>query len=98
MLPMDWNEWRSQWMDWLHENKPRMPNTFERIKGKNFMADEILGTWEIPGRGIVELSEVRFMDHRSIGVTWKDNVREAITVQSFSDLETELFDGSEVPA
>ena len=81
-FPLDWNEFRRLWSAWLADVqaggqlarlKGRTP-----FKGKNFMADEIIGVYHGPEWGVlVELSEVRFparggSDVRYIGVTFSN--------------------------
>ena len=82
-FPLDWNEFRRLWSAWLADVqaggqlarfKGRTP-----FKGKNFMADEIIGVFHGPEWGVlVELSEVKMPDFgarpqrdvRYIGVTF----------------------------
>jgi hypothetical protein len=66
-LPVDWNEWRQVWDEYRTSLEKRYGvrrgvdgNPFP---GKNFLADEILGTWTVGQGGRthpVELSEVTF--------------------------------------
>lgn len=82
-FPLDWDEWRKEWNAWKSDHADDLRPTSFRFPGKNFLADEILGTWSINGRN-VELSEVRFpnlserdergslkhFDVRGIGITF----------------------------
>jgi len=81
-FPLDWEEWQTAWREWLNAHADDLKPTRERFPGKNFMADEVLGTWKIAGR-LVELSTFRFpnleerddagrlieKEHRSVGIT-----------------------------
>ena len=60
-LPTDWNLWRSVWAEWLTDKRStgQVRPTSWRFPGRNFLADEVLGTFSINGRN-VELSEVTF--------------------------------------
>lgn len=104
-LPLDWDEWRKQWREWLRAHSASFKETRERFPGKNFLATEILGTWKVNGR-TVELSEVTFpnltdrdpqtgilkhYDVRAVGITYGIGVDGSGTVvHSFAELETEL--------
>ena len=94
-FPLDWNEWRHEWARWSTEkNLKRTPSPF---KGKNFLADAVLGTFKVNGR-TVELSEATFpnlsdrdergnlirQDHRYVGITFEDGTDLA---DSFAALE-----------
>ena len=60
-FPVPWDDWRPLWQAWLArqlEHGTFAPTAW-RFPGKNFLADEILGTWSVAGRN-VELSEVTF--------------------------------------
>jgi hypothetical protein len=76
-FPVDWDEWWQEWSAWrANKSTALAPNrSGYRFPPKNFMADEILGVWEIAGR-VVELSEVTFdlgrERSRSVGVTIGD--------------------------
>jgi hypothetical protein len=104
-LPLDWDEWRNEWSEWLTANRHRLGETRERFPGKNFLADERLGTWKVNGR-LVELSEVTFPNLterddegrliretvRGIGITYGIGADAAgAVVHSFHELERELF-------
>jgi hypothetical protein len=92
-FPLDWNHWRALWNDWKSEHAAGLRRTSYRFHGKNFMADEILGTWAINGRN-VELSEVTFIDTRSVGITFGTaagtDVPDNPIVYTFAELEKEL--------
>lgn len=102
-FPLDWDEWRSQWIDWLAAHRELLP-TRQQIPGKNFLADEILGTYRLPSGRMVELSEITFpnlqerdaetgvllhYEVRAIGLTWVDD-RSGTVVHSFPELEEAL--------
>lgn len=101
-LPLDWDEWRTEWSDWLQRNQDAMHYVSRSpFAGKNFLADEVLGVWKVNGR-TVELSEMTFPnledrdergmlireDRRRIGVTFADD--ETAVVGSFAALEEVL--------
>ena len=96
-LPIDWNQWRGQWNDWKRAHKSQLKSCAKFAPGKNLMADEILGSWEINGRK-VELSEVTMPDFSSakyfggdkryIGVTYENE--SGPLVESFEELNREL--------
>jgi hypothetical protein len=103
-LPLDWDEWRGQWQQWRLAHATDLRSTDRHFPGKNFLANEKLGTWKIKGR-VVELSEVTFPnlterdergrlkihDVRAIGITYGVGVDSAGTVvHSFAELEREL--------
>ena len=101
-LPLDWDKWRTEWADWLQRNQGEMHYLRSSpFKGKNFLADQILGVWRISGR-TVELCEMTFPnledrdergmlireERRRIGVTFADG--ETAVVGSFAALEKVL--------
>ena len=105
-FPIDWTEWRGQWGQWMGQHAAKFHQPSLRAPGKNFLADDILGTWEIhyvdqSGRA-VELSEVTMPDFsksygadriRFVGVTWVDGNGETEAggvVSSFAELEEVL--------
>lgn len=103
-LPLDWNEWRKEWNEWLAAHRSQLRETSKRFKGKNFLADEKLGTWEVNGR-IVEFSEFTFpnlterdergvlihKDVRAIGLTFGIGLEgSGAVVHSFAELEEQL--------
>lgn len=103
-FPLDYYEWRKQWDDWRQQHAADLKPTSKRFEGKNFLADDVLGTWRINGR-TVELSEVVFPnlserdengqlireDYRRIGITYGIGVDGAgAVVGSFAELEQEL--------
>lgn len=100
----DWDEWNGQWRQWLNGHRHRMTSVPKAIPGKNFLADDIIGTYRVGGR-IVELSEVVFPNLserdpatgrllegrvRAIGLTFADD-RSGNVVHSFSELEQSLW-------
>lgn len=105
MFPIDYDEWVAEWETWKHENSAYLKPTSVRFPGKNFLADEVLGTWEVNGR-VVELSVVifpnfnerdengRILDFRvrHIGITYGVGVDfdGGGVVNSFEQLEKEL--------
>lgn len=102
-FPLDWDKWRDEWTTWLGQNIQRMKLARSPFPGKNFLADEILGCWEIDGK-LFELSEVVFPnledrdergnlirgDKRRIGITFREGDGENVVVGSFADLETAI--------
>lgn len=82
MFPLDWNEWREMWADWRADmiDRGRLARSSYRFPPKNFLADEVLGTWRVDGPNggqNVELSEVTFpalgrdgQASRYVGVTY----------------------------
>ncbi len=104
-LPLDWNTWQGEWETWKRTHRHVLKQTTHRFEGRNFLADENLGTWEIRGR-VVELSEVTFPSFerdaqtgrlkndevRGIGVTfmYKQGEGEPTVVHSFTELEQVL--------
>jgi hypothetical protein len=98
-LPLDWDEWRTAWMDWraAHPEVGRS-RTRSPFQGKNFLADAVLGVYRVNGR-TVEMSEVVFPnlsdrddngnlirgDCRYIGLTFADGATDL--ARSFEDLE-----------
>ena len=100
-LPLDWNEWREEWGKWRERHSDSLKPARKFKPGKNFLADEILGVFEVNGRR-VELSELTFpnlserdergmlihKDVRAIGLTFDDD--ETNVVHSFEELEREL--------
>jgi hypothetical protein len=95
-FPLDWHEWRRQWHQWRSENAERLqPTGYKFPSERNFMADEVLGVFHVNGRN-VELSEVRFLDRRSVGVTYGEGSGTYVPesgglFDNFADLEAELF-------
>lgn len=101
-FPIDWNDWKAEWEDWKARHANDLKATDYRIPGRNVLADDVLGTWNINGRD-VELSEVVFPsferddatgrlkgdDIRYIGLSFPIGV-EAELVRSFSELERVL--------
>lgn len=90
-FPVDWNAWRQRWWDYapsLGDPLRKTADLVERFPDKNFMADEILGYWQVGDR-IVELSEGTGIYHeRFIGVT-VDSVKsgQGTVVWSFAELD-----------
>lgn len=103
VFPADWTEWRQGWQEWKSAHVEDLRPTSFRFPGKNFMADEILGTWSVKGRN-VELSEVTFpnlserdengqlrrFQVRSIGITFESDASSSPLVCTFGELEREL--------
>lgn len=101
-LPMDYNEWRSEWREWREAHAAQLIDVRRSpFKGKNFLADEVLGVWKVNGR-TVELSSVTFPNFedrdpdtgrllegykRRIGVTFEDDTD---VVDTFAQLEKVL--------
>lgn len=50
-FPMDWDEFDNQFTAWFvgHLRSDRLRRTSFRIPGKNFMADEVMGTYHVAG-------------------------------------------------
>jgi len=107
-FPLDWDEFETQYNAWRGAQDIR--TSVERIRGKNFLADEILGTYKCAA-GIVELSAVTFpnlserdeqgnLRHytlRYIGLTWLvdgKNVNGGL-VETFAELESAIERGPE---
>jgi hypothetical protein len=108
-FPVDWNAWRELWKAWVDEQTTPVrgaqghPAVFQptswRFPGKNFLADEVLGTWSVNGRN-VELSEVTFpalgerprRDERLVGVTFGTGAGsdEGAVCRTFAELEEML--------
>lgn len=91
-FPADWNKWREQWDTYNIQGTPVHPSKVkDRFPGKNFMADEILGYWQV-GDHIVELSEgTGIHRERFIGVTVDAaGSGEGFLVWSFAELDKEL--------
>jgi hypothetical protein len=103
-FPLDWNEWRKEWNEWREAHADALKTTRERFPGKNFLATEKLGTWNIGGR-IVEMSEMTFpnlterdesgrlkrYDIRGIGLTFGVGVAgEGDVVHSWDELNEAL--------
>lgn len=106
-LPLDWDEWQNEWKRWKAAHVEDLREYHgQRIHGKNFLADDVLGTWKINGR-VVELSEVTFPNlserdaqtgrlidrrDRMIGITYKngDESESGGVVSSFAELESAL--------
>jgi hypothetical protein len=104
-FPVDWNEWRSEWRDWLADAKASglLTTPSRTFPGKNMLADARLGTWDLADGRTVELSEVTMPDFskgygydqvRYVGITLADDTGrftpENGIVGSFADLEAEL--------
>jgi hypothetical protein len=102
-FPLDYDDWRAEWSVWLARHRELRP-VRKAIPGKNFLADEILGTFKLPDDRSVELSELTFpnlserdpqtgrlLQHelRAVGLTWVDD-RRGTVVHSFAELEHEL--------
>lgn len=98
-FPTDWNAWRVLWQEWKESHAGDMRRPKVRAAGKNFLAGDVLGTWEIGGR-TVELSEVTFPDLSSRGETVRyvgvsyvradRSIDGGELVRSFAELEREL--------
>lgn len=101
-LPLDWDEWRSEWRTWENAHAAQMRRTPSPFQGKNFLADDVLGVWKVNGR-TVELSEMTFPNlevrdpqtgrlleghKRRVGITFADG--ETAVVGSFAQLEQVL--------
>lgn len=104
MFSIDWDEWQNEWRGWKSAHAADLKPTRERFRGKNFLADDILGTWSVNGR-TVELSEVvfpnlserdengRLKDYnvRAIGITYGIGAEgSGDVVHSFEELEDAL--------
>lgn len=99
-LPLDWDEWRTLWAEWRTAH-PEIARVRSPFKGKNFLADEILGVYRVGAR-TVELSELTFPNlserdesgrlidghARMIGLTFADGA--TALVRSFAGLEEAL--------
>lgn len=99
-LPLDWDEWRSEWSQWRTAHEAQLVDVRRSpFQGKNFLADEVLGVWKVNGR-VVELSSVTFPNlserdpetgrlldtrNRLFGVTFADG--ETAVVGTFAALE-----------
>jgi hypothetical protein len=102
MFPADWNEWRSMWNEW--KSAHALKSSRKRIAGKNFLADEVLGTFEINGQAF-ELSEVTFpgfgaedrgKTFRYVGISWWDEGNKNVNgglVTTFADLDELIVAG-----
>ncbi len=101
---LDWDAWQAQYAAWYRRHGRELVPVAKAIPGKNFLADEILGTYRLPSGRIAELSEITFPNlterdpatgrlldghHRSIGITFADD-RSGKVVASFEELEHEL--------
>jgi hypothetical protein len=101
-FPTDWDAWHTEWSAWLAAH-PQLTPVPKQIPGRNFLADEILGTFRLPSGRTAELSEVTFPNlvdrdsatgrllderRRLVGVTFTD--RSNLVVDSFAELETAL--------
>lgn len=90
-LPVEWPVWRLQWGAWLDANSHRLGPSSYDFGRRSICADEILGQWST-GWCAVELSEVRMMGKRFIGVTFGSATsREAILASTFRELEALLW-------
>lgn len=101
-FPTDWTEWSARWTQWrtAYGLKPSR----SAIRGKNFLADDVLGTYEVRA-GIVELSEVTFPGFgkedrdrrfRYVGITWMGEHGKSINggiVSTFAELESAITAG-----
>lgn len=103
-FPLDWGEWHAEWQAWLKAHEGPYMRSVRKFKpGKNFLADDILGCWQVPN-GLVELSEVTFpnlserdpqtgrlldFNTRYVGVTWSRDGEQPL-VRSFDELEEVL--------
>lgn len=99
-FPIDYAEWRAEWRAWIDSHPMPKPRS-NPFKGRNFLADEILGVWRVGGQA-VELSAVTFPNLserdvrgnlidtrvRSVGITREDGTTDV--VNSFPDLERAL--------
>lgn len=97
-FPLDWDQWRDQWMQWRGDHPEIARARKNPFRGKNFLADDVLGVYRINGR-TVELSEVTFPNlsdrddngnlirgnFRYIGATFEDGATDL--ARSFADLE-----------
>lgn len=93
-FPVDWNAWRQRWWDYapsLGDPLRKTADLVERFPSKNFMADEILGYYQV-GDHVVELSEgTGIHRERFIGVTVDAaGSGEGFLVWSFAELDKEL--------
>ena len=100
-FPVDWTEWRKEWGEWRTAHAADLQPTSWNFGPKNFLADEILGSWNVNGRP-VELSEVTFPDlsvpgsaysgerNRFVGITFGSSVPETALAASFEELERAL--------
>ena len=99
-FPSDWHVWRTQWGQFLAAAGEHFAPTDTRAPGKNFLADDIIGTWNVNGRD-VELSEVtmpNFRDRRGdrvryVGLTFilPGNItRAGDVVSTFAELAEAL--------
>ena len=50
-FPMNWDEFEAQWNAWLADRmeNDELRRTSFRIPGRNFMADEVMGTFHVIG-------------------------------------------------
>lgn len=106
-FPLDWNEWSYQFAVWITEQTEsgKLKRSSYKFPGKNFMADEILGVWEITlpdsSSRVVELSETTFMEFRGVGITYAAGDERYLpsdlgddrsnVCHTFAELEAELF-------
>lgn len=104
-FPLDWDEWQSEWNQYRAAMDQRWTKT-TKFRGKNFLADEVLGAWKVNGR-TVELStgtfpnfserdergNLKHYDRRFIGVTLGIgvNAESGPVIYSFAEL-TEWLD------
>lgn len=99
-FPLDWDQWRRDWAKWETASGLRKaPRNPWARKGKNFLADSVLGVYRTRSGRTVELSEVTFpnlserdaatgrllsFETRYIGLTFEDG--ETGLVRSFTEL------------
>jgi hypothetical protein len=98
-FPLDWNEWQREWHAWRSKHSADLKGTRDRFPGRNFLANDRLGTWKVNGR-LVEMSEVTFPDFgarprgddiRGIGLTFGVGVNsEGTVVHTWDELNEVL--------
>lgn len=101
-FPLDWDEWERRFTTWADAFGLKR----SRLRIRNFMADEIMGTYELRGR-VVELAAVTFPNlterddrgrliekrDRFVGITWRGELASGTNgglVSSFDELEAAL--------
>lgn len=102
-FPTDWTVWNAEWKEWKARHAKFLLRTSLRAPGKNFLADDVLGTWGLASlERAVELSEVTMPDFgkgygadrvRFVGITWvnADGTTESGgVVGTFDDLDRAL--------